>query len=131
MKITINGTDYAEHFGIGFVRAMDEKYFIASDAGLKFGCSMETQIPKLLDGDPVVLSEFLYEGTCTEEKRPTQKEVDRFVDEAGNIEDLFNEVVSELKKGNATRAKVAQIEESLRAEQEALDEMERKKEKKK
>lgn len=113
MVITINGNDYEVKFGIAFIRQLDEKYFIKNQQGVKFGTGLETKVPMLLTGDAVTLSEFLYLGTCTEAKRPTQKEIDNYVDEAADIEGLFDTVVDELKKHNATRLKMQELTEAL------------------
>lgn len=121
MVLTINGTDYTEKFGIGFVRELDEKYFVKSQSGVKFGTGLETKIPMLLTNDVVTLSEFLYLGTCAEEKRPTQKEVDNYVDNVEDIEAVFDEVLSELKKHNATKLLTKKFEEKLSKQKAALE----------
>ena len=36
MVLNINGNDYEVHFGIGFVRKLDEKYFVTNQSGVKF-----------------------------------------------------------------------------------------------
>lgn len=113
MLVTINGTEYTVKFGIAFIRQLDEKYFVKNQSGVKFGTGLETKVPMLLTGDAVTLSEFVYMGTCTDEKRPSQKEVDNYVDEAEDIEELFDTVVDELKKHNATRLKMKELLEAL------------------
>ena len=113
MVITISGNDYGVKFGVAFVRQLDEKYFVKSQSGVKFGTGLETKVPMLLTGDAITLSEFLYLGTCTEAKRPTQKEVDNYVDEAEDFVGLFDTVVDELKKHNATRLKMQELTEAL------------------
>lgn len=118
MILKIKGEEYRVKFGIGFVRKLDEKYYVQNNTSVKFGLGVETQVPKLLTGDPVALSEFLYLGTCTEEKRPSQADVDEFLDEAENIEALFDEVIEELRRSNATRSKLGELEENLREEEE-------------
>lgn len=120
MVLTINGMDYAVRFGVGFVRKLDEKYFVQNKAGAKFGVGLETKIPMLLTKDAVTLSEFLYEGTCAEEKRPTQEEIDAYIDNAQDVDKLFGEVVGELKKHNATKMKMMEFDEALKAQEAAV-----------
>ena len=120
MVITINGNDYKINFGIAFIRKLDEKYFVKNQSGVKFGTGLETKIPLLLTNDVLTLSEFLYTGTCTEEKRPTQKEIDQYVDEVEDIEALFDEVVDELKKHNATKLKMKEITEMLEKQEKMM-----------
>ncbi len=113
MVMTINGQDYPVRFGIGFVRELDKKYFVESKSGVKFGYGLETEVPMLLTNDVITLAEVLYLSTCTEEKRPTQAEVDEYIDGVDDIEALFAETLGELKKHNATRLVVARITEDL------------------
>lgn len=121
MNLKLNGTDYRVKFGVGFVRELDKKYYTLNKTGtIKFGLGIESQVPFLLSGDLVVLSEFLFLGTCTEEKRPTQGEIDEYIDQLENAEPLFDEVIRELKESNATRIKVGELEKNLKAEEEAL-----------
>lgn len=115
MVLNINGNDYEIHFGIGFVRKLDEKYFVTNQSGVKFGTGLETKVPMLLDNDAVTLAEFLYEGTCAEKKRPTLKEVDAYIDQVDDIDALYEEVIDELKKHNATKAKMAQMQKLMDA----------------
>ena len=118
MVVTINGKDYKLHFGIGFVRALDEKYNIQNASGAKFGLGLSTKVPMLIGGDPVTLSELIYEGMCTEEKRPTQKEVDAYIDNTEDMDALFGEVLEELKKQNATRKTTLDLIASMKEEEE-------------
>jgi Phage protein. len=118
MILKIKDTEYRVKFGIGFVRKLDEKYYVQNNTSVKFGLGVETQVPKLLTGDPVALSEFLYLGTCAEEKRPSQADVDEYLDDAENIDVLFDEVIEELRRSNATRAKLGELEANLKEEEE-------------
>ncbi|MCI9271679.1 MAG: hypothetical protein HFH11_11155 [Dorea sp.] len=121
MILKIKGADYRVKFGVGFVRELDKKYYTMNKSGtVKFGLGLETQVPILLSGDLVALSEFLFLGTCTEENRPVQKEVDDYIDQLGDVDSLFHEVLEELKASNATRIKVGELEKALKAEEEAL-----------
>ena len=120
MVINIKNNDYEVRFGIAFVRALDEKYYVQSKTGIKFGTGMETRIPLLLTYDPITLSEFLYLGTCTEKKRPSQMDVDAYVDQVEDIDALFDEVIQELKKQNATKKKMETLAADLAEESESL-----------
>lgn len=128
MVIRINETDYKVKFGIGFIRSLDKKYYAETKTGVKFGMGLEVKLPMLLANDVVTLSEFLYEGTCSEEKRPSQKEVDDYIDQVDDIEHLFREVVEDLKKHNATKMAVAKMLKDLKEAEEAAKKMTKKKE---
>jgi len=108
MVLTINSKEYELNFGIGFLRETDKKYFVEK-AGIKFGASMDLKIPYLLAGDTVTLSDVLYAATHALKSRPAQKDIDTYIDSAEDIEALFEEVVDELKKSNATKAQVARL----------------------
>ena len=112
MVLQIKGTDYKVTFGIGFLRELDKKYCIER-SGMKFGASMDYKIPLILAGDVVTLSDVLYTATCTEDKRPSQKDVDEYIDGVEDIGALFDEVVEELKKSNATKIPVTRIQKAL------------------
>ncbi len=119
MLLKIKGEEYRVSFGVGFVRELDKKYYVQNNTSVKYGLGIETQIPLLLTGDPVTLSEFLYVGTCAEEKRPIPADVDAFIDEVEDVEALFDEVIEELKKSNATKVKVGKLQNSLKEQEEA------------
>lgn len=122
MKITVSGVGVKINFGIGFLRELDEKYYITNKQGIKFGASMDYKIPMLLGGDTVTLSDILYAGTHAEEARPKQAEIDAYIDEVKDIDKLFEEVVSELKKSNATKKQTTRMVENIeKAEEEAAE----------
>lgn len=113
MNITIKNKDYCINFGVAFIRALDNKYFSTGVGGAKFGLGLEVTVPKLLGGDAVALSDVLYEGTASEKSRPTQKDVDSYVDSVEDIDELFSEVIEELKNTNATKKKMDTILEAM------------------
>ena len=60
-------------------------------------------------------------GTARMEKeRPTVQEIDDYIDSVEDIEGLFDEVVSELKKSNACKIKVRDMEERLKEAEKGL-----------
>ena len=109
MIINIKEKEYEVHFGIAFVRELDKKHSIAINGGGQFGLGLETVVPKLLSDDVLALAEVLYEGTAAEKGRPSQKDIDAYIDNAEDIDTLFEEVLDELKKANATRKKTVKM----------------------
>lgn len=113
MVLTINGKECNVHFGIKFIRELDKKNFLEKD-GVRFGAGLELKAPPLHSYDTVALSEILHAGTCCMEKgRPSVDDIDRYVENYDKLEELFDEVLSELKKGNATKLKMKQLEENI------------------
>ncbi len=121
MIVEINGKGCKLNFGIGFIRELDDKYFVVSKTGVRFGSGLETKVPMLLAGDVVTLAEFIYMGTARMEKdRPAPREIDDYIDGVEDIEGLFSEVVDELKKSNACKIKVIQMEKNMEEAEEKL-----------
>lgn len=118
MVLTINGTDHELNFGVRFVRELDKKYYVESQGGIKFGTGIETRVPMLLTGDAVTLAEFIYTALDTDgKKKPTMQDIDNYVDSVEDIEALFDEVIEELKKQNATKMKMKEFTDRLKQEE--------------
>lgn len=118
MVLTINGTDHELNFGVRFVRELDKKYYVESQGGIKFGTGIETRVPMLLTGDAVTLAEFIYTALATDsKKKPTMQDIDNYVDHVEDIEALFDEVIEELKKQNATKMKMKEFTDRLKQEE--------------
>ena len=122
MELIINEKVYNFKFGIGFVRHLDGKSSIKQD-GIQIG--LETLIPNLLTGNTVTLSDCLFVANMTEKPRITQDQLDNYIDdEETNIDSLFDDVLEELKKSNATKKKAEKLLEDYQKEQERLEAME-------
>lgn len=105
MELTIENKTYNFRFGIGFVRYLDGKSSIEQN-GVQFGIGMETLIPNLLTGNTVTLADCLFVANRTENPRVTQEQLDNYIDnENTDIDALFDDVLKELKKSNATKKK--------------------------
>ncbi|WP_198146326.1 tail assembly chaperone [Dorea sp. D27] len=121
MTLDINGKECELNFGIGFIRDLDKKYFVQSKSGMKFGNGLEIKIPLLLVGDVVTLAEFIHMGTARMDKRrPSMQEIDDFIDRAEDIDAVFSEVIDELKKSNACKRKLQEMEKELKEVEEGL-----------
>lgn len=116
MILSVNSKDYSFRFGVGFIRRMDERYQMKEN-GVSFGASMETRVPMLLAKDTAALAEILFIANQTETPRLSQNDVDDFIDNADNIEAVFDEVIDELKKSNATKLKMKSLIETLKQAQ--------------
>ena len=96
-------------FGIGFVRHLDGKSSIEQN-GVQFGIGLETLIPNLLTGNTVTISDCLFVANKTENPRITQEQLDNYIDdEKTDIDFLFDNVLEELKKSNATKKKAEML----------------------
>lgn len=123
MELTINEKVYNFKFGIGFVRHLDGKSSINQN-GVQFGIGLETLIPNLLTGNTVTLSDCLFAANMTENPRITQDQLDNYIDDDGtDIDFLFDSVLEELKKSNATKKKTILLTTEYEEEQERLKAM--------
>jgi A2 protein len=126
MKLIINDTEYNFRFGIGFVRHLDGESSIRQN-GITFGVGLESMVTKLTMKDTVALSDTLAAANMTECPRVQTADIDQYIDdETTDIEGLFDKVIDELKKSNATRLKTEEIlktiEEEARAEKAKTEE---------
>lgn len=112
MVIKIKNKEYEVRFGIRFIRELDKANVISANS-VKLGAGLELKVPQLLGYDAVALSDVLYTGTVTEKPRPTAGEIDDYVENHEDIEKLFDEVIEELKKSNASRLKMAKLMQEL------------------
>ena len=108
MLMKIKDKEYEVKFSIKFIRELDKKYTVKGGNGMTYGASLDHLLPCIFTGDVAVLAEMLYAGTANEKRRPSQGDVDAFVEEHEDIEALIVEVQEELKKQNATKMKALQ-----------------------
>lgn len=120
MQITINGREIELNFGIRFVRELDKKFHVVLDNGKRIGTGLEETIPMLFTGSIQALEDILQAAVWGAEKKPTQEELDDYLDGVEDVDALFEAVLEELKNQNATRKKtltlVADLEERAKAE---------------
>lgn len=114
MQLRLNENTTVEvKFGVGFVRELDKNHPLEAK-GIKLGMSLSMKIPEILGGDVASLSDVLYAGTFLEKERPTQTEIDNFIDEHEDIEALFDEVIKALEESNAGKRILKQNRETLK-----------------
>lgn len=125
MQIEINGKEIDLNFGIRFTRELDEKYNMIV-AGKKIGVGIEETIPRIIMGNVQALEDVLYAATWMEKKRPTLSEMDDFMDSVEDIDLLFEEVLDELKKQNATKKRAFNAVAGMKTQEAEADRTKRK-----
>lgn len=112
MQLEIKGKPYQIKFGAKFVAAMDEKHTMNRD-GATFGAGIELTAPMLFGKKITTLAEYLYMGTITEKPRPSLDAIYDFLDEAEDIEAIYDEVIRELEASNASKFFMADLRKNL------------------
>lgn len=119
MQISINGKDFNLNFGVRFVRELDQV------AGMKvnvrgieqsFGMGLNLSVPSLRQYDPAVLSDVIYCAAWDNKKRPSQKDIDDYLDNPDtDIMKLFDDVMKEMESANAVKAVASKISKNTKA----------------
>lgn len=117
MQLTINEKTVNVRFGVGFVRELDKRFPLEAK-GIKLGMVLSMKIPEILGGDVASLSDVIYAGTVLEKERPSQQEIDEYIDNHTDIEALFDEVLKELEESNAGKRILKQNKATLNKESE-------------
>ena len=121
MELIINENVYNFRFGIGFVRYLDGKASVKQD-GVTFGVGLETLLPNLLSKNTVTLVDCLIAANRTEKITVTQDILDKYIDDdSTDIDQVFEDVIEELKKSNASKLKTAKIIEDIKKNDELLE----------
>lgn len=119
MELVIKGEVYNFNFGMGFLREINKRFKTPVDGlkGVEKEIGLQYRVAGILDGDIEDLVDILVAANrgCT--PRVTNDLLDYYIDnECDDIEELFAEVLETLKKSNATKKKVAKLEEGINAE---------------
>lgn len=113
MQLVIKDKTFNVKFGVRFVRELD-KAFPNEQNGMKFGMALATKIPELLGFDIAALSDIIYFGTVTESPRPSQVDVDEYIENVEDIEKLFENVLDELRESNSGKLFMNQIDKEVK-----------------
>lgn len=109
MELKINNKETEVIFGMAFNRAADE-LFNVQNKGVKVGLGVENLLTGIISGNSQSLATTIYLGTAHLRKgRPSGHQVDLYVEECDDIDGLFDEVLEEFKKSNATKKKTLTI----------------------
>lgn len=102
MELTINGKKYSFKFGIRFVEELNKIAGLEAK-GMKFGMALQTILPSLQGLDPSALSKVLCAANVTETPRLSVNEVNDYLEGDIDLEKVFNDVIEEIVKSNATK----------------------------
>ena len=107
MQITIGKKNLDLNFGVRFVREIDklvgvEMNIQGSKQSLGFG--LTKAVLGLKSYDSAMLSTIIYAAAWDNKKRPSQLDVDNFLDDPKTeIEKLFDDVTAEMMKANSVK----------------------------
>lgn len=113
MQLVINDKTYNVKFGVKFVRSLDKTFPIERN-GMKFGMALSAKIPELYAKNIASLADILYHGTVTESPRPSLADVETFVEEHEDLEQLFDDVIQELSESNAGKSLMSEMDKDLK-----------------
>lgn len=103
MKLKINNQDVSFKFGVKFLRNLDRRNGVEQEIQgikVKMGMGLTTLLPQLMTKDAAALADVLYAAAKPKVK---QDDIDDYIDNAKNLDELFNRVVNEIKASNATK----------------------------
>ncbi|HEL1262771.1 TPA: tail assembly chaperone [Streptococcus equi subsp. zooepidemicus] len=112
MQLEIKGKTHNIKFGTRFVAEMDKNH-IAEREGMKFGAGLQSTVPFLFERNVVTLAEIIYTGTITESPRPSLNDIYDYIDEAEDIEKLFDDVLDELRQSNASKLFITKLDKNI------------------
>lgn len=120
MKITIKDKEIELKFGIRFVRELDSKFHVVLDGGKRIGTGLEETVPLLFAGNIIALSDILSAAVKANACEVSPEDLDDYLDSVEDIDQVFENVLEELKNQNATKKRaqslVADLEERAKTE---------------
>lgn len=114
MTLEIEGKEYTFLFGIAFIRYFDNLHVTKQGELGEFGVGLDYILVQLFSFHAPTLADVLYVASLTEKQKPGKDKIERYVEENENIEALFDEVISSLKKSAVCSKKTCTMEENLK-----------------
>lgn len=121
MELTINGQVYQFNFGMGFLRDVNKKIQMPVDnvKDVSKGIGLRYMISSVMDGDMEALVDLLDAANKGQSPRVTRDQLDGYIDEQEtDIDKLFEDTLGFLRRANATKKTVAEIEKAVAEEKE-------------
>lgn len=117
MNLEINGVDYELNFGLRFCREIskDKKQ---SSHGIDLRIGIENAVTNLYVGDVLILLDLVKAATSHLKKKPSEKEIEDFLDTYDDLGGLCDDFLSQLLEQSATKKKATEVYNSLKKEAE-------------
>lgn len=122
MQIKINDKSYELNFGIRWVYLMNQNHNIAQN-GLTQGMGINQAVASLTQYDPVGLAEILLNATWMNKDRPTNADINNYLDTNADIKKLCDGILKEIQNANATKAQVKNVLKAMKQAQDRAMEM--------
>lgn len=111
MKIKIKNKDVELKFNIGFIRRLDTIHNVHIEAfglDMQFGIGLITASVQLAQYSPPMLSDVIQAAAaCT--SLEADKAVEDYAEQHGSLDELFKEVLDELKKSPVVKTTLAKL----------------------
>lgn len=107
MILIINGKEYPLRFGFAAIDYLDKIYYL-EEAGVKLGQGIPLLVSNLVAENPLALYHAFKAGMITEKSQPSNAELEVYLEglaEEDKFDELFKEVIDELKKSALTKRK--------------------------
>lgn len=120
LELTIKEKVYQFNFGMGFMREINRLVGRPVDGlpDVKKNIGLQYKLAGILDGDVEDLVDVLFAANKGQNPRVTKELLDAHIDdESTDIDNLFDEVLADLKCANATKKTVKSLLDALEAEQ--------------
>lgn len=127
MQLTINDVDYELNFGLRFCREIskDKKQ---SSHGVDLSIGIENAVSNLYVGDVLILPDLVKAATIHYKKKPSDKEIEDFLDTHDDLGGLCEDFLSQLLEQSATKKKASEVYNALKKEREKEENEEEKEE---
>jgi len=115
MELEINNKIYEFNFGMAFLRDINKKIEAPIETGsaIKQQIGLKYYLSLLFDGDLTALVDVLEVANRACSPRLTVKDLDKFIDNEADTEQLFNRVLEGLGTANATKKVMNQVQQAV------------------
>lgn len=120
MQLTINGADYELNFGLRFCREIS-KDKQQSNRGIDLRIGIENAVTNLYTGDVLILPDLVKAATSHHKKKPSDKDIEDFLDTYDDLGGLCEDFLSQLLKQSATKKKANEVYNALKKETEKVE----------